>query len=307
MNYHIPVLLDEVINLLDINPEGIYMDCTVGFGGHSESILNNLSSKGLLIGLDLDPYALNKTKEKLSQQFENISLHNCSYSVFPQILEKMGIKEIDGFLFDLGISSYQIDSEHRGFSYMKDASLDMRFNNESANTKTAKELINTISEEELSNSLKKYGDIQKHARIARCIVDERKKKQINTTYELKKVLSKALPYESYKKLSIVFQVIRILVNDEIETIKRTLELTLQYLKIGGRIAIISFHSIEDRIIKHFFKDLVIYKDLSYDIHSQNVNQGLRIITKKPIMESKKNIYKNPRARSAKLRVAERIK
>ena len=134
-----------------------------------------------------------------------------------------------------------------------------------------------------------------------------KKKQINTTYELKKVLSKALPYESYKKLSIVFQVIRILVNDEIETIKRTLELTLQYLKIGGRIAIISFHSIEDRIIKHFFKDLVIYKDLSYDIHSQNVNQGLRIITKKPIMESKKNIYKNPRARSAKLRVAERIK
>ena len=130
MNYHVPVLLDEVINLLDIKPEGIYMDCTVGFGGHAESILNKLDSRGLLIGLDLDPYALNKTKEKLSQKFKNISLHNCSYSVFPQILEKLGIKEIDGFLFDLGISSYQIDSGHRGFSYMKDASLDMRFNNE---------------------------------------------------------------------------------------------------------------------------------------------------------------------------------
>jgi 16S rRNA (cytosine1402-N4)-methyltransferase len=219
----------------------------------------------------------------------------------------MGIKQIDGFLFDLGISSHQIDSEHRGFSYMKDASLDMRFNNCDNERMTAEEIINNISEEELSDSLKKYGDIQKHARIAKCIVNERKKKRISTTFDLKKVLSKALPYESYKKLSIVFQVIRILVNNEIEVIKQTLELLLHYLKIGGRIAVISFHSVEDRIIKHFFKDLVIYKDLSYSIASQNLNHKLKIITKKPIIESKSNLYKNPRARSAKLRVAERIK
>ena len=306
MTYHIPVLLDEVIKLLNIKPEGIYMDCTIGFGGHSESIINKLNSKGLLIGLDLDPYALKKTEGKLSQ-YKNISLHNCSYSVFPQILEKMGIKKVDGFLFDFGISSYQIDSEHRGFSYMKNSPLDMRFNNTDSNIPTAEDVINTITEKNLSTALKKYGDLQNHLNIAKCIINERGKKPIHTTFDLKNAICKALPYENYKKLSIVFQVVRILVNDEIETIKNTLKNTIDYLKIGGRIAIISFHSIEDRIVKHFFKDQVIYTDLSYQIEYKNSNSKFKIITKKPLIESHAKVTNNPRSRSAKLRVAERIK
>ena len=306
MKHHIPVLLDEVIKMLNIKPEGIYMDCTIGFGGHSELILNQLNSRGKLIGLDLDPYALEQSKRKLSQLNKNISLHNCCYSVFPQILEKVGINKVDGFLFDLGISSYQIDSTHRGFSYMKNASLDMRFNNNDSNTKSAKDIINTISEKKLSDALKMYGDIKEHLRIAKSIVSYRQKKILSTTIDLKNAICNVLPYENYKKLSQVFQVIRILVNNEIENLKKTLKATLDYLAINGRIAIISFHSIEDRIVKHFFKDKVIYKNLSYDIEYSFKNVELKVLTKKPIIESDQNIKRNSRSRSAKLRVAERV-
>jgi len=227
--------------------------------------------------------------------------------VFPQILEKMGINKVDGFLFDLGISSYQIDSEHRGFSYMQDAPLDMRFNCNDPNTITAKELINTISKNELSNALKIYANISDHSKIVRNIINERNKNQLHSTFDLRKAISKSFPYENYKKLSQVFQVIRILVNNEIEIIKETLKLTMKYLKIGGKIAVISFHSVEDRIIKHFFKNLIIYKNLSYDIEYQNSTAQLKILTKKPIMEAGVDTKLNPRARSAKLRVAERVK
>ena len=307
MIHHIPVLLDEVIELLDVNPRGVYMDCTIGFGGHSELILNKLNSNGQLIGLDLDPYALKKTKRKLNHHNKNISLHNCCYSVFPQILEKMGIKKVDGFLFDLGISSYQIDSAHRGFSYMKEANLDMRFNNIDKNTATAKEIINTISENELSNALKIYGDINHSSKIAKNIVNYRKKKIIETTFDLKKAIYNAISNENYRKLSQVFQVIRILVNNEIENFKKALQSTIDYLSIGGKISVITFHSIEDRIIKHFLKDGVIYKDYSYDIDCSYTNIEFKILTKKPILESSINRKKNPRSRSAKLRVAERIR
>ena len=307
MNYHIPVLLDEAIRILDIKPEGIYMDCTVGFGGHSELLLEKLNSKGILIALDLDPYALEKAKIKLSQQNKNISLHNCSYSVFPQILEKMGIKKVDGFLFDLGISSYQVDSGHRGFSYMKNAPLDMRFNHKDTNTITAKDLINTITQNELSNALKLYSNIPNYSKISKNIIVARNKKQIHSTFDLKQAICQALPYENYKKLSQVFQVVRILVNNEIETIKETLKLTIDYLKIGGKIAVISFHSIEDRIIKHFLKNLTIYKNLSYDIEYQHSSAKLKILTKKPIVESNAGVKLNPRSSSAKLRCAERVK
>jgi len=307
MIHHIPVLMDEVIELLDVNPEGIYMDCTIGFGGHSELILDKLNSKGQLIGLDLDPYALEKTKRKLNHHNKNISLHNCCYSVFPQILEKMGIEKVDGFLFDLGISSYQIDSTHRGFSYMKDADLDMRFNNYDKNTATAKDIINSISENDLSNALKIYGDINQPWKIAKSIVDYRKKKIIETTFDLKEAICNAISYENYQKLSQVFQVIRILVNNEIENFKKTLQSTIDYLSVGGKIAVITFHSIEDRIIKHFFKDKVIYQNYSYNIECSYPQIEFKILTKKPIVESHINRKKNSRSRSAKLRVAERIK
>tara|TARA_Y100001970_G_scaffold197398_1_gene240158 strand:+ start:324 stop:1205 length:882 start_codon:yes stop_codon:yes gene_type:complete len=292
--------------MLNIKPEGIYMDCTIGFGGHSESILNKLNSKGKLIGLDLDPYALEQSKKRLSQLNKNISLHNCCYSVFPQILEKLGINKIDGFLFDLGISSYQIDSTHRGFSYMRNATLDMRFNDSDDNIKSAKDLINTISEKELSDALKLYADIKEHVRIAKSIINYRQKKILSTTIDLKDAICNALPYENYKKLSQVFQVIRILVNNEIDNLKKALKSTVDYLAINGKIAIISFHSIEDRIIKHFFKNKVIYKNSTYDIEYSFNNIELKVLTKKPIIESNNNVKRNSRSRSAKLRVAERI-
>ena len=307
MKHHIPVLLDEVIELLDIKPEGIYMDCTVGFGGHSQAILNKLNSKGKLLGLDLDPYALEKSKNKLTQLNKNVSLHNCCYSVFPQILEKVGINKVDGFLFDLGISSYQIDSTHRGFSYMRNGPLDMRLNNDDNEIKKASDIINSISEQKLSNVLKAYSDIKEHSRIAKSIVRYREKKIITSTKDLKNAICKALPYENYKKLSQVFQAIRILVNNEIEKLKTTLKHAVEHLSLGGKIAVISFHSIEDRIIKHFFKNKVIYKDSSYDVEFSCPNIELKVLTKKPIIESLKNIKRNSRSRSAKLRVAERIK
>ena len=302
MNHHIPIMKDEVVDLLDIKSKGIYMDCTIGFGGHSLNILNKLDPKGYLIGMDLDPYALEESKKKLKRH-NNFSLHNQSFSAFPQILEKMGIKKVDGFLFDLGISSHQVDSEHRGFSYMKDSPLDMRFNNHDNNQLTAKDIINTINLERLVFAFKEYTNLKNPKFIASKLIEYRKIRKINSTLDLRNAIKSIINSDSYKVLAQIFQAIRIIVNNEIETIKKTLTYTLNYLKIGGRIAIISFHSVEDRIVKHFFKNQTIYKNNSYEIEYQNLNKKLKIITKKPVYETK---TQNSRSRSAKLRVAERI-
>ena len=293
---------DEVINLLDIKSKGIYMDCTIGFGGHSKSILERLDSDGKLIGIDLDPYALEKTKKKLVKH-DNFSLHNNSYSAFPQILEKMGIEKVDGFLFDLGISSHQVDSGQRGFSYRKNAHLDMRFNNKDNNQPSAKDIINSINLKNLTFALKEYTNLKSPKYLAEKIVEYRKLKKIETTFDLRNAINEIIKSDSYKVLSQIFQAIRMVVNNEIEIIKKTLISTLDYLKTGGRIAIISFHSIEDRIIKHFFKSLTIYKNNTYDVEYQNFDKKFKLITKKPILNKDTS---NNRARSAKLRVAERI-
>lgn len=302
MNHHIPIMKDEVVDLLDIKSKGIYMDCTIGFGGHSLNILNKLDPEGYLIGMDLDPYALDESKKKLKKH-NNFSLHNQSYSAFPQILEKMGIEKVDGFLFDLGISSHQVDSEHRGFSYMKDSPLDMRFNNNDDNQLTAKDIINSINLERLVFAFKEYTNLKNPRFIARKLIEYRKTRKIDSTLDLRNAIKSIINSDSYKVLSQIFQAIRIIVNNEIDTIKKTLTYTLDYLKIGGRIAIISFHSVEDRIVKHFFKNQTIYKNNSYEIEYQNLNKKLKTITKKPIYETK---TQNSRSRSAKLRVAERI-
>ncbi len=293
---------DEVVDLLDIKSKGIYMDCTIGFGGHSLNILNKLDPEGYLIGMDLDPYALDESRKKLKKH-NNFSLHNQSYSAFPQILEKMGIEKVDGFLFDLGISSHQVDSEHRGFSYMKDSPLDMRFNNDDNNQLTAQDIINSINLERLVFAFKEYTNLKNPRFIARKLIEYRKTRKIDSTLDLRNAIKSIINSDSYKVLSQIFQAIRIIVNNEIDTIKKTLTYTLDYLKIGGRIAIISFHSVEDRIVKHFFKNQTIYKNNSYEIEYQNLNKKLKTITKKPIYETK---TQNSRSRSAKLRVAERI-
>jgi len=296
MSYHIPILTSEIVDNLKINPDGIYMDCTMGFGGHSESIAKKLSNKGNLIGIDLDPYALKMAKEKLEGKYKNIIYSNSSYIDFPDILNSHGIKEVDGFLFDLGISSYQIDSEHRGFSYRFNGPLNMNFNQNSTNN-NAEHIINKYSEKELSDIIRIYGEERYHRRIAKSIVEKRKKKKIKDTFDLKQVIIDAIPFYSNKVLSRVFQSIRITVNDEINIIKNTLPKAVNFLKVGGRIAVISFHSIEDRIIKHFFKDN----------SNSNLNSSkLKIITKKPIIASHYEQKNNRRSKSAKLRIAEKI-
>ena len=297
MSYHIPILTNEIVDRLKIKSDGVYMDCTMGFGGHSESIVKKLNSKGNLIGIDLDPYALKMAKEKLKGKYKNIIFSNSSYIDFPNILNSHGIKEVDGFLFDLGISSYQVDSEHRGFSYRFNGPLNMKFNQSDEN-ESAEHILNSYSEKELSEIIKVYGEERYHKRIAKSIVEKRKRKKITNTFDLKEIVLSAIPFYSNKVLSRVFQSIRITVNDEINIIKNTLPKAVNYLKVGGRIAVISFHSIEDRIIKHFFKD------------NSNTNlidpPKLKIITKKPILASKNEQKDNRRSKSAKLRIAEKI-
>ena len=294
MAYHVPILVDETIDKLNIKKDGIYIDCTLGFGGHSEHIAKRLSNKGRIIGMDLDPYALKTAKEKLKEKC-NITFYNNSYKDFPKILEENNIKEVDGFLFDLGISSYQVDSEHRGFSYRFNSPLCMKFN-PNDNDYTARELVNYASEKELSEIIKKYGEERYHKRIAKKIVERRKKNKIETTFDLKDIIFSAVPYKSSKILSRVFQSFRIAVNDEINTFTNSLAESIKFLKIGGKIAVISFHSIEDRIVKHFFKNNT----------NTDRKMCLRILTKKPIVAKYDEIKINRRSKSAKLRVAERL-
>ena len=301
---HFPVLLNEVIKSFALKKDGIYIDCTLGFAGHSSEILKKITKKGFLIGLDLDSYALDKAKEKLQKgKNKNFSLHHSSYKEFPKILSELGIEKVDGFLFDLGISSHQIDSEHRGFSYMKSNDLDMRFNSNSS--LTAKDFLKSVSEQELIELIQIYAELGNAKKIAKKIIQMRDNNKMNTTIDLKNAIFQALDGCSNKIISRVFQAIRIAVNDEINTLKKTLEIVPRYLKKGGRVAIISFHSIEDRIAKHFLKNNLIMNEKNYyEPKSLGENFKFNLITKKPLIPTDKEIKINSRSRSAKLRVAE---
>ena len=304
MKHHFPVLVDEVIENLAIKKNGIYIDCTLGFAGHSSEILKKINEKGFLIGFDLDPYALKKAKEKLQYvKNKKFSLYHKSYCEFPETLYELGIKKVDGFLFDLGISSHQIDSEHRGFSYARKSKLDMRFNPE--NQLDAKEYLYNINEKELILLIQTYAEISHAKKVAKKIIDMTEQNKMETTEDLKKAIYDSLGGCNNKILSRVFQSIRIGVNDEINNFKKTLKLAPQFLKKGGRIAVISFHSIEDRIVKHFFKKNILMNEYDYFKPELNCSDySFKIITKKPIVASKKEILANSRSKSAKLRIAE---
>ena len=304
MNNHIPIMKNEVVELLIKDLDGIYVDCTVGFGGHSHKILNTLNEKGMLIGMDLDPYALNKAKEKLSDLNKQFSLHNIAYKEFPNILSNLKIDKVNGFLFDLGISSYQVDSAHRGFSFSLDGPLDMRFNQN--NGISAKEFLNNISESELKHIIQFYGEESKAKKIAKSLINARNSKKLNTTFDLKNNIVEAVSSNDVKIVAKVFQAIRIALNDELESLKTTFRNISKYLKTGGRIAVISFHSLEDRIVKHFFKDCTIIDSADYYNRVKISSDQFKVITKKPILASKDELKKNSRSRSAKLRVAEKI-
>lgn len=306
---HLPVLLNECLEALDIKEDGIYVDCTLGGAGHSLEILKRLSPKGRLIGIDQDEDALRAAKENL-KEYNNVTyVHNNFYNI-DEILEKLGIEKVDGILMDLGVSSFQLDSAERGFSYMKDARLDMRMDR--SQDLSAYEVVNNYSEEEIGAVLRNYGEEKFSKRIANFIVDRRALKAIDTTLELVNVIDAAIPAK-YKRegghpAKRTFQGIRIEVNGELRILSNAVRNGVHRLNSGGRMAVITFQSLEDRIIKNEFKDLhdpcKCPKQLPMCVCGKT--PIVKLISRKPIVATEGELEVNKRSRSAKLRVAEKI-
>lgn len=306
---HVSVLLDECLEGLNIKSDGIYVDCTLGGAGHSSEILKRLSKDGLLIGIDQDKDALKAAKEKLSSYVNVRYVHNNFYNI-DSILDELGIEKVDGILMDLGVSSYQLDEAERGFSYMKDAPLDMRMNKD--NEFSAYNIVNEYSEEELFRIIKDYGEERFSKRIAQFIVDRRKNHPIETTLELVDVIKAAIPAKARREgphpAKRTFQAIRIEVNKELEILNKAIEDGIKRLNSKGRMAIITFHSLEDRIVKLKFKELSdpCTCPKEFPICVCGKKPEIKLITRKVIEPSKDELEDNPRSRSAKLRIAERI-
>lgn len=306
---HVPVLLAECIDFLKINPDGIYVDGTMGGAGHSLEIVKKLSKNGRLIGIDRDAEALNHSKNRL-KDYSNVTFVQDNHDNIKSILESLQIEKVDGILLDLGVSSYQLDEPTRGFSYMHDAPLDMRMNKE--DKFSAYDVVNKYSEEELTQIFYTYGEEKFSKKIAMKIVERRKVAPIQTTFELVECIKSALPAAALREkqhpAKRVFQAIRIEVNQELEYLKDCVKDSVLCLKPGGRLAIITFHSLEDRIVKKTYEDLegkcICPKELPMCVCNR-VSFG-RIVTKKPIESNENELKINPRARSAKLRVFERI-
>ena len=305
--YHTPIMLNEILEGLKINPSGIYLDCTLGGAGHSEQILKRLNSKGLLIGIDKDEEALSYSAERL-KEFNNKLLVKSDFKLVKTVLEEHGIQALDGVLIDLGVSSHQIDSAERGFSFNHDGKLDMRM--DKSQKLSAYEVVNFYSEKELLNILWRYGEENYARSIVRKIVEARKQKPIQTTFELKNIIESAVPKKylfsgASKK---TFQAIRIEVNDELNGLEEVLKYLITKLKPGGRMAVLSFHSLEDRIVKSVFKleatDCICSPDMP--ICTCGHKKSVKLINKKPILASPLEQNKNPRATSAKLRIVEKV-
>lgn len=306
---HFSVMLKECMDGLNINPDGIYVDCTLGGAGHSSEILKRLSPKGRLIGIDQDLDALSAAREKL-KDYNNVTfVHNNFYNL-EEILEDLQIDKIDGILMDLGVSSYQLDEAERGFSYMKDAPLDMRMDR--TNPFSAYNVINEYSEEELYDVIKSFGEEKFAKRIANFLVERRKKKPLETTLDLVDVITAAIPAKFRREgghpAKRTFQAIRIEVNKELNILDKAISDAITSLKPEGRIAIITFHSLEDRIVKNKFRDLQdpcnCPKELPICVCGKT--PIIKIVNRKPIEASKEELELNSRSKSAKLRVAEKI-
>ena len=285
---HIPVLKNEAISYLNIQPNGIYVDGTCGLGGHSKIILRNLSSKGTLIGIDIDQKSLNICKNSLSTNFKNFYLKNNSYSKLPVILKEMGIDKVNGIILDLGLSSFQLDSNDRGFSYKNNCHLDMRFDQSSKIT--AAKLINNSTQSELADIIFYNGEERRSRAIAKKL---NQSLPIDNVQELVKVINSCTPPKKRNRtIARVFQALRIELNNELGRLSEFLSNYIDYLEKGGKIVIISFHSLEDRLVKRNFKNF-------------SKNGLLKILTKKPIMASNEEVESNRRSKSAKLRCAEK--
>lgn len=301
---HEPIMLEECIENLNINPDGIYVDGTLGGAGHSSKIVEKLSEKGLLIGIDRDQEALKASGKRL-EKYKNVKYVWGNHEQIKQHIESLGINKVDGILLDLGVSSYQIDEPTRGFSYTKNAKLDMRMNKEQE--LTAEEIVNSYSKEDLSDIFFKYGEEKFSKRIAEKIVSLRNEKRIETTYELADIIRAAVPKDAIDSFKRVFQALRIEVNGELKDLETAIKDSVELLNDGGRICIITFHSLEDRIVKNTFVELegkcTCPKD--FPICVCGFKSSGKILNKKPIIPTEEEQERNPRSRSAKLRVFER--
>ena len=306
---HVSVLLNECIENLNIKPDGIYVDGTMGGAGHSLEIVKKLSKKGMLIGIDRDEEALAVAKERL-KEFNNVKYVHDNHDNIDEIIKNLNIKGVDGILLDLGVSSYQIDEKTRGFTYMDDGPLDMRM--DKSQKLTAEYIVNNYKEQDLARIIFEYGEEKFSRKIARNICEYRKNKKIETTGELVKIIEKSIPGKFREKNSHpakrTFQAIRIEVNNEIEPLYNTIKNSITALNSKGRLCVITFHSLEDRMVKKAYIDAegkcTCPKDLPYCVCG-NVSLG-KIITKKPILPTEKEMQENSRSRSAKLRVFEKI-
>ena len=307
--HHVSVLLEESVDGLKISPDGIYVDGTMGGGGHSSEILKRLNS-GKLIGFDRDETAINVCRERLSACSENIEFVNRNFFEIKDVLKELGIEKINGAILDLGVSSHQLDTAERGFSYQHDAPLDMRMN--VRDSLTAKDVVNTYSEDKIADIIFRYGEDRWAKRIAEFIVQEREKKEIKTTGQLVEIIKKAVPkgarQDGPHPAKRTFQAIRIEVNGELLGLQKAVRDFIDVLSPGGRLSIITFHSLEDRIVKTVYqeaaKGCTCPPELPVCICGKKP-QG-KVVTKKAISASDKELEDNPRARSAHLRIFEKI-
>lgn len=297
--YHIPVLLAEVIENLEINPSGIYVDCTFGGGGHAKAILEKLDPTGRLVAFDQDADA----KRNLPDDSRVLFVPQ-NFRHLQRFLRLNGMAEVDGVLADLGVSSHQFDEGSRGFSTRFNARLDMRM--DQRQEKTAADIIKNYGELELHKLFEQWGEVTNAKTLAKTIVEKRRLSPIQTTEDFKTAVSGIVKGAPNKYFAQVFQALRIEVNDEMEALKEMLEGLPKVLKVGGRATIITFHSIEDRLVKQFFKNNSFEEGEENPFETKEKNRTLKVVNKKPIEASTEEMKRNPRSRSAKLRVAERI-
>lgn len=309
---HKSVLLDECIENLNINPEGIYVDGTIGGAGHSSEIFRRLNRNGFLLGLDQDQFAVETSTRRLEdiKVEAEFKLVNTNFQNISSVCNRLGIKEVDGILLDLGVSSHQLDEASRGFSYQHDAPLDMRMDRSSE--LTAYKIVNSYSEQQIYTIIRDYGEEKWASRIAKFIVEARNSQPVKTTFDLVDIIKKAVPSSARREgphpAKRTFQAIRIAVNDELGVLNNTIEDCVSLLKSGGRLCIITFHSLEDRIVKIQFNKQVnpCTCPPSFPTCICGKKPAAVLVNRKPIVSSDEELEDNPRARSAKLRVLQRL-
>ena len=304
---HTPVMAEEVTEFLTVNPDGVYIDGTIGGGGHAEVILDRLTDKALYIGIDKDATAIDYCKERFKDSTAKVELFQGNFSMMYEIAERMSVKGVDGVLLDLGVSSTQIDLPERGFSFSSDGPLDMRMDQHSGIN--AADLIKSLTERELADLIYEYGEERHSRKIASAIVNFQKKSPISTTSDLSSIVKRVIMGNmKTKSLARVFQALRIAVNDELSSLEEGLTAAIKLLKKGGRIVVLSYHSLEDRIVKNRLRDLSKshIEDPESPTGYRDQVKELKLLTKKVIKPTESEIERNPRSRSARLRAAEKL-